>query len=92
MLTFEALMQKFDAICKQTDHSGGYRSVTLQPRVAGLATEKKCNTNFSVQAPEQKHLQFKYSKQGSTGISSPPSFSFLGLSSSLEELHSSLSH
>lgn len=44
MLTFKALMQKLDAICKQTDHGGGYRSVTLQPRVAGLATEKKHNT------------------------------------------------
>lgn len=60
MLTFEALMQKLDAICKQTDHSGGYRSVTLQPRVAGLATEKKHNTDF--QLSEHKHLQFKYSK------------------------------
>lgn len=62
MLTFKALMQKLDAICKQTDHGGGYRSVTLQPRVAGLATEKKHNTNFSVQLPDRKHLQFKYSK------------------------------
>lgn len=62
MLTFKALMQKLDAICKQRDHGGGYRSVTLQPRIARLATEKKHNTNFSVQLPEQKHLQLKYSK------------------------------
>lgn len=92
MLTFEAVMQKLDAICKQTDHGGGHRSVTLQPRVAGLAAEKKHNTNFSVQLPEHKYVQFKYSKAEKDWHQQPSQFQLFGTLFFLEELHSSLSH